>query len=85
MGCAWELGEAGDRSSCKWYIALCIGYALDKTGAGVGAARRGGTDNVRGGVRGVSRGAEVNKSMLVIGSPERVAGIRGRRPMLTGC
>ena len=83
--CAWELGEVGDRSSCKWCIGLFIGHALDKTGPGVGAAKREGTVNVRGGVRGASRGAGVNKSMFVIRSPEGVAAIHGKRPMLARC
>ena len=46
--CAWELGESGDRSSRRWCIALFIVYVLDKTGPGVGAARRSGTGNVQG-------------------------------------
>ena len=48
------------------------------------AARRGGAGNVRGGIGGASRGAGVNRSMFVIGSPEGVA-VRSRRPMLARC
>ena len=44
-------------------------YVLDKTGPGVGAARRSGTGNVRGEIRGASRGAGGNGSMFVIGRP----------------
>ena len=38
-----------------------------------------------GGVGGVSRGAGDNGSVSVIGSPEGVAAIRGKKPMLARC
>ena len=60
-------------------------YVLDKTGPGVGAARRSGTGNVRGEIGGASRGAGGNGSVFVIGSPEGVPAVRRRRPMLARC
>ena len=84
--CAWELDEVGDlSSSCKWRISLFVRLALGKTGAGVGGARCERTGNVRGGVGGASRGAGDNGSVSVIGSPEGVAAVRGRRPMVVSC
>ena len=83
--CAWELDEVGDLSSYKWCISLFVGFALGKTGAGVGGARWERTGNFRRGVGGVSRGAGGNGSVTVITSPEGVAEIRRRRPMLARC
>ena len=80
---AWELDWAGDLSSCKC-TSLFVGLALCN-GAGVGGARRGRTGNIRGGVGGVSRGVGGYGPVSVIGSPEGVAAIRGRRPMLARC
>ena len=47
--CAWELGESGERSSCRWCITLLIEYECGKTGLGVGASRRGGVVTFSGG------------------------------------
>ena len=83
--CAWELDEVGDLSSCKWCISLFVGFALGKTGARVGGLRCERTGNVRGRAGGASRGAGGSGSVSVIGSPEGIAAVRGRRPMLARC
>ena len=67
---------AGERPSCRWCIALVIGYDLGKTGPGVGSQRCG---NVLGGI------GDASRATGEIDSSEGVASTRGRKPMLARC
>ena len=74
--CAWELGVSGERSSCRWCIALFIEYELGKTGPGVGAQRCG---NVLGGI------GDASRATGEIDSSEGVAAPLCRKAMLARC
>ena len=67
---------AGERPSCRWCIALFIGYELGKTGPGVGSQMCG---NVPGSI------GDASRVLGGIDLSEGVASTRGGKPMLARC